>query len=374
MVLADLGVRLSEAPHHGVGDLPQEGLAEAQHAPVAHGPAHDPAQHVAAPLVRRRHPVGDEEGAGSRMVGDHLHRHVVLLARAIGLAREGADMRDQRGEEVGVVVRHPSLQDRGDALEPHAGVDGRPGQRRQRAGGVAVVLHEDQVPDLQPAVALACRTEAGAPRPLLRAGEVVSLMEVRLRGRAAGPRVAHRPEVVLLAQTKDSVVGQPRHRLPQCESLVVVGEDRRLEALLGHREVLGQELPAEGDGVLLEVVAEGEIAQHLEEGMVAGGPAHVLEVVVLAAGADALLGGDRPDVVAPLLAEEDGLELVHPGIGEEERGVLGGDERRGRQHGVAVGREVFEEALPDLGAGHHGVIIPTGFRLRMGAPEAPGRR
>jgi hypothetical protein len=39
----------------------------------------------------------------------------------------------------------------------------------------------------------------------------------------------------------------------------------------------------------LEIVAEGEVAEHLEEGVVAGGVADIVEVVVLAAGAHAFL-------------------------------------------------------------------------------------
>ena len=43
------------------------------------------------------------------------------------------------------------------------------------------------------------------------------------------------------------------------------------------------------DGLPLEVVAEREVAEHLEKGVVAGGVADVFQVVVLAAGAHALL-------------------------------------------------------------------------------------
>src|SRR5699024_752347 len=47
----------------------------------------------------------------------------------------------------------------------------------------------------------------------------------------------------------------------------------------------GEELPGEVDRAGLEVVAEGEVARHLEEGAVPRGAADVLDVV----GADALL-------------------------------------------------------------------------------------
>ena len=52
--------------------------------------------------------------------------------------------------------------------------------------------------------------------------------------------------------------------------------------------------------------------------------ADILKVVVLAAGADALLGvGGAGGIVGGFFgAEEIGHELVHPGIGEEEPGRL----------------------------------------------------
>ena len=89
----------------------------------------------------------------------------------------------------------------------------------------------------------------------------------------------------------------------------------------------GEELPREVDGVFLEVIAEGEVAQHLEERVVASGVADVLQVVVLAAGAQralrrgGALGGTR------LLAEEHVLELHHAGIDEEQRRVVRRHER-----------------------------------------------
>ena len=41
----------------------------------------------------------------------------------------------------------------------------------------------------------------------------------------------------------------------------------------------GQQAPGQVDGALLEVVPEGEVAVHLEEGAVAGRLAHVVDVV-----------------------------------------------------------------------------------------------
>ena len=72
---------------------------------------------------------------------------------------------------------------------------------------------------------------------------------------------------------------------------VLSPEDGDVELVRRHGEPLGRghQLPGVGNGLLLEIVAKAEVAEHLEEGVVAVGEAHVFQVVVLAAGAHALL-------------------------------------------------------------------------------------
>src|SRR3546814_17366964 len=88
-------------------------------------------------------------------------------------------------------------------------------------------------------------------------------------------------------------------------------------------------------GVLLEVVAERPVAEHLEEGVVARGVADLVEVVVLAAGTQAALDVGRAHVAALLGAQEYVLELDHPRVGEQPGRVVAGDRRRGRLSGRA---------------------------------------
>ncbi len=82
------------------------------------------------------------------------------------------------------------------------------------------------------------------------------------------------------------------------------------------------------------------------------GVADVVEIVMLAARADALLGGRRARVIALFLAQEHVLELVHPGVGEQQRGIVRGDERRAADHAVATLGEIIEKLLADLGPCH----------------------
>src|SRR5206468_8911865 len=96
-------------------------------------------------------------------------------------------------------------------------------------------------------------------------GQVVALVKVNFRGGPARAGIAHRPEVVLLAQAQDALVRKAGNRLPEIERFVVVREDGSLEPSLVDAQVLGEKLPRELDRVGLEVVAEGEVAEHLEE-------------------------------------------------------------------------------------------------------------
>ena len=120
---------------------------------------------------------------------------------------------------------------------------------------------------------------------------------VQLGAGAARARVAHLPEVVLHAALEDVVLGEVAQ--PELAGLLVGGGAAAevgvalavggVEAVRGDAIDVGEEVPRPVDGLALEVVAEAPGAEHLEEGVVVGVLAHVLEVIVLAAGADALL-------------------------------------------------------------------------------------
>src|SRR3712207_2613180 len=99
--------------------------------------------------------------------------------------------------------------------------------------------------------------------------------------------------------------------------------------------------------LLLEVVPEGEVAHHLEEREVAR-VADLFNVLR----AEALLGAHRAGGGRPLLAREEGDELLHAGGGEQHRRVVVGDQGRARVDPVAPLGEKVEEAASDLTALH----------------------
>ena len=218
---------------------------------MTHRAPHDLAQHVAAPLVRRHHAVGDEERHRAQMVGDDAHRDVGRIAdgRAVRPAGALADRVEDRREEVGVVVRELALDHRRDALEAHAGVDRRRRQRIQRAVGLAVELHEHVVPDLDVAIAAALEAAAGPPRCSSSHGMCVAAEVVDLRAAAARAGLAHLPEVLGQPELGDAFGGHQRvqiaKRLVVARNAGLALEDRRKEPIGGQAPHARQQLPGE---------------------------------------------------------------------------------------------------------------------------------
>ncbi|MNY45592.1 hypothetical protein D3C86_1807080 [compost metagenome] len=127
---------------------------------------------------------------------------------------------------------------------------------------------------------------------------MLAVVEEDLGARAARAGVTHRPEVVR-GVGRALVVADAHHALgrhadllgPDVVGLVVAGVDGDPELFLGQVQPLrrGEELPGVADRVALEIVAEAEVAQHLEESMVTCGVADVFQIVVFTARTHATL-------------------------------------------------------------------------------------
>jgi hypothetical protein len=297
---------------------------------MAHGAAHDAAQHIAAALVRGQHAVGDEKGRGTQVIGDDAMRH---RARTFRLdPGQISDVGDDRAEQIDLVIVVRTLQHRGDALEPHAGIDRGSRQVDALAAGQLLELHEHQVPDLEELARFAEAHELVLAQLPLPASPVPHAADVHqdLGAGAARPRLSHLPEVVRVAQPVNPLVREPCDLHPEVVGNLVFPEpELRIsrehtdpETLRVDFQVFEDELPGELDGAFLEVLAEREVAEHLEESVVPGGVAHLLEVVVLAACPYALLARHRAGIRPALEALKHPLELHHTSVGEEEGRIV----------------------------------------------------
>ncbi len=251
------------------------------------------------------------------------------------------------------------MKDSGDAFEAHAGVDGRLRQGIEIAAGVSVELHENEVPDFDVAAAVAGEFAIGVT--LIRGGRAHVVED--FAAWTAGAGVAHRPEVFFQSgNADDAILGRADFFPAICGFAIhgqfIAGDFRSTE--YGEVELVerdgepifaGDKLPRVGDGLFLEIIAEGKISEHFEKREVTVREADVFQIVVLAARAHAFLAGSGRLVVALLEAEENVLELVHPGVGEEQRGIIRRDERRAAHDAMAALLEKSQKCLADFVAG-----------------------
>ena len=306
-LLVQLGIDVAHRLQHHLAVARQELALDADPVALDDRTAHEPAQDVAAVLVGRHDAVGDQEAHPARVVGEDPHRPVGREVAAVGAAAELLAEVHERADLVRLEHGDGVLHDRREPVEPEPRVDVLRRQRRERALGVLVVLHEHEVPVLEEALVLAAREVVGL-------AEVQPAVEVELRARPARAGRPGLPEV-LRARQRDDPLARHADRQPRLDRLLVEPDAERVVAL-EHRDpdVLGleaeaveRELPRHLDGALLEVVAHREVAEHLEEREVAVGRADLVDVDR----PEALLARREPVVRRPLLAEEVRLERVH---------------------------------------------------------------
>ena len=283
IMLAQLGVCTLAGLDNSLHQIHQEGVVDAQHPAMTGCTAQQAAQNVAAALVGGQDAVRHHEGAAADVVGDDTDGNVGLGILLVGLARDVLHMVQHALHGIHLKQVAHVLHHAGQTLQAHAGINVGACQTLVVALAVGIELAEHEVPDLHIAVAVAAHAAGRLAAAVLRAAVKVDL------GAGAARAGAVLPEVIFLAQT-DHVVRGDAHLLgPDIVSLIVLFVDGDVELILGdgHPLVAGQKLPSPRNDLFLEVVLEGEVAQHLEEGAVAGGDADALDI----RGADALLAG-----------------------------------------------------------------------------------
>ena len=274
---------------------------------MAHGAADDAPEHVATLLVRRHDAVGDEERHRATVLGEDPQRHVALVTREAAVL-DARDLLRGRDRAAGTrrcptPSRRPGAR-RGSA-RARAGVDARRGERHELSVGLRVELHEHEVPDLDVPVLVGRPGRPSAPNSGPRSQKISEFGP-------HGPVSAMRQKLSSSPRRWMRSAGSPTTSRQIFSASSSVSWTVTHSAIGVEPEHLGDELPRPTDRLGLEVVAEAEVAQHLEEREVPVRAADVVEVVVLAAGAHALLAPTpRGGTAAALVADEVRLERHH---------------------------------------------------------------
>ncbi len=214
-----------------------------------------------------------------------------------------------------------SLHDAGKTLKAHAGVDVRVCHRRVIALAVAVELGKHDVPEFNIAVAVAADA-AGR----LAAAVFFAAVKIDFGAGAAGAGAVF-PEIIFFAETHDVRRVDADFLRPDVKRLVVVQIDRDPELVHRKLQHLRAEFPCPRRGLVLKIIAERKVAQHLKKRAVAVGNADIFNV----AGADALLAGRHALARRRYLAGKVLFHRRHAGVDQQQAVVVLRDQGKARQ-------------------------------------------
>ena len=128
--LHHFGIRGTHQFRNESRELVKIGILTADKACVAHGTAHDFAQHITTAFVGRNNAIVNQKRGSARMIRIDAKRRIAALAGSIFSTAKLTGLVDDGTDEIRVVVRNLALQHCRNAFEAHAGIDGGPRQRR----------------------------------------------------------------------------------------------------------------------------------------------------------------------------------------------------------------------------------------------------
>ena len=212
------------------------------------------------------------------MVSDDTEGNVFLVVLLVSTVSQSAHLVHQSAVCIYVEKGCNILADNSQSLKSHTSIDVLLDQIGVISVSVIVELGEYNIPYFHETVSFA------AHNVLRTCSILLSAVIVDLRTRTART-CAMFPEVVFLAETIDPLFRDTDLLIPDPEGLIVIKINRRVETVSRDSHALCQELPCPVDRFCLEVIAEGEVAQHLKECAVAGCLTDILDI----AGTDTFL-------------------------------------------------------------------------------------
>ena len=343
------GTQVSDQLRH---ELIEERIAHVQERiTVAYSATQDTTDDITRFLVRRQLTVCDSERDRTDMIGDHTHRDIDLLILTVLTTADSTDLAQHRLEDIRIVVRGLTLDRTHETLKAHTGVDHFLRKRFERTVGFAVILHKDDIPDLNHLrVVFVDQFTTGHFGAFLGRTAV----HVDLTTRTARTRIAHFPEVVVLVTVQDMIC---RQMLCPDRSRLIVTRQTFLGRTLkdGCVQVSGVDLqyihdilPCKINRLFLEIVAKRPVTQHLKHRVVVGIMTYFLQVVMLTRNAQTLLTVRHTRVLDRIIAQDDSFPRVHTGVGEHQRRIIFNHHRRRRNNLVTFRCHKVQKGLSNL--------------------------
>ena len=174
----------------------------------------------------------------------------------------------------------------------------------------AVILRKDQIPYFEETVTVASNAAGG-----LAASTFFSEININLRVRTTGAG-ANLPEVIF--QRHDMIRQHISLFQPYGTCLIILRVDGNPELVFGKFDNFCQKFPRPWNRFFLEVVAEGEVSKHLEEGLMTCGTPDILDIAgpyTALTGYDTIVGGLH-------LSRKERLQWCHASADQEQCRII----------------------------------------------------
>ena len=242
------------------------------------------------------------------MVGDNAQGNIALLVIMIFYAGNVNNMLHNIADSVNLKEVVNALHDASESFKTHTGINIAAFKASIVSVSVVFKLGENKVPEFGISVAVT----AGAA--IRRAAAVFfTAVKVDFRTRAAGACTVF-PEVIFFSESYNPFGRNTDFFCPNVKSLVIILIDGDPELVHGHFHNLSAKLPCPRGCLMLEVIAEREVAEHFKICSVSCGNSDALNVRC----ADALLAGGHTPARRSELPSEVFFERRHACVDEEQ--------------------------------------------------------
>ena len=206
------------------------------------------------------------------MVRDNTKRNVALFVGVIFNAGDFCNVFHNVLDCVNLKKIVDILSNTGKPFKTHACINIGMGKRSIMIMSVVLKLSENEVPKLNISVALAAYLTIRLSATVLGSSVVINL-----RARAART-CSVLPEVILLAEANHVALLYAYLLCPDVISLVIIEINAYIEPFGIHLNYLGAEFPCPCNGIMLKIIAEGEIAEHFKICSVTRGFSDILDI------------------------------------------------------------------------------------------------
>ena len=355
-ILFELGVYIAVIRDNDLC-YPAEGIfAHAELHCVPERTADEPSQDIALIDIGGGYAPGvaEQEGCGTDMIRnnaeclDRIGIILIILAGKLGYLCKDIN------KCIGIIDALSSLKGRNRPFKAHAGIYVLLFKGTQRLVDGLEVFHEYVIPDFKILAAGAGRIAALAALFLARIEEYLGIG-------AAGTARTGDPPVMLCAEIED-MGGIHAHFDPAIMGIGITGrilialEAGEIQPVLVDSEplLIGEQLPAPGNGFLLKIIAERPVPEHLEEGQMA-----CVADRINITGTDAFLDVGKPLAGRMSRTHEIGYQGMHACGGKKDSGIIFGDQGSGRNNGMSFRTEKLKKELAKFCRGERFHLILT---------------